>query len=93
VNEVFISLAEVALTSAYLIERADGDLVAWNCTATRDATGGIEIKPSERVVSRVHLNLNRPQQVTATFGKGSAQTVEAKGMQWMGPGGTPELFR
>jgi hypothetical protein len=93
VNEVFISLAEVALTSAYVIERANGDLITWNCTSTVDAVGGINIKMAEDVVSRVHVNLNKAHQVTATFGNDSTQPIEAKGMQWIGPGGTPELFR
>jgi hypothetical protein len=93
VNEVFISLAEVALTSAYVIERANGELVTWNCTAHAGAAGSIEVKPAEGVVSRVHLNLNRPHRITTTFGNAPAQTFETKGMQWIGPGGTPELFR
>jgi hypothetical protein len=48
---------------------------------------------AEDVVSRVHVNLNKAHQVTATFGNDSTQPIEAKGMQWIGPGGTPELFR
>jgi hypothetical protein len=83
----------VALTSAYVIERANGDLITWNCTSTVDAVGGINIKMAEDVVSRVHVNLNKAHQVTATFGNDSTQPIEAKGMQWIGPGGTPELFR
>ena len=91
VNEVFISLAEVALTSAYLIERPNGELVTWNCTARVGAAGTIDVQPAEDVVSRVHVNLTGSRKVT--FGKASAQTIDAKGMQWIGPEGRPELFR
>ncbi len=36
VHEIFISLAEVALTTAYVLERSNGELVTWNCQATRE---------------------------------------------------------
>ena len=92
VHEIFTSLAEVALTSAYVVERANGDLVAWNCKATREGGGGISIQPAEEIVSRVHLNLRRPHQVNATFAHAAAVSTRAEGLQWIGPGGTPELF-
>ena len=41
VHEVFTSLAEVALTSAFVIERANGELVTWNASAAPDADGTI----------------------------------------------------
>jgi hypothetical protein len=92
VHEIFTSLSEVALTSAYVVERANGDLVAWNCRATRDGAGVISIEPAEDIVSRVHLNLRSPRQVKATFAHGGAVSTQAEGLQWIGPGGTPELF-
>jgi hypothetical protein len=92
VHEIFTSLAEVALTSAYVLERANGDLVAWNCKATRDGGGVISIQPAEEIVSRVHLNLRRPHQVNAAFAHAAAVSTRAEGLQWIGPGGTPELF-
>ena len=85
-------MAEVVLTSAYVIERADGELAAWNCTAARDA-GGISVQAAEETIRRVHLNLNRPQQVKAEFANAAAVLVDAKGMLWIGPGGEPELIR
>ncbi len=93
VNEIFISLAEVALTSAYVLERENGELATWNCTATRDSDGAFIVQPAEDIVSRVHVNLNGPRMVKAAFEKAPAQIRCAKGMQWIGPGGTPELFR
>jgi hypothetical protein len=91
VHEVFTSMAEVALTSAYVIERADGELAAWNCTATRDADG-ISIQAAEETIRRVHLNLRRPHQVRAEFANAAAVRVDAQGMLWIGPGGEPELI-
>jgi hypothetical protein len=93
VHEVFTSLAEVALTSAYVIERGDGQLVTWNCRGARTSDNTINIQPFEDVVSRVHLNLRRPHQVSASFARGPGVHVNAVGMQWIGPGGTPEILR
>jgi hypothetical protein len=93
VHEVFTSMAEMALTSAYVIERENGELGAWNCKATLDSAGGIDIQPAEEVVVRVHLNLLRPHQVKATFADAVAASAQAKGMHWIGPGGEPELIR
>jgi hypothetical protein len=92
VHEIFTSLSEVALAAAYVLERANGDLVAWNCSATRSAAGVINIHPAEDIVSRVHLNLRSPHPVNATFAHGVAVSTQAQGLQWIGPGGTPELF-
>jgi hypothetical protein len=92
VHEIFTSLSEVALTSAYVLERANGELAVWNCTATRDGAGVINIQPAEEIVSRVHLNLRGQRQVQATFANASAVNTRAEGLQWIGPGGTPELF-
>jgi hypothetical protein len=93
VHEIFISLAEVALTSAYVLERSGGELVAWNCRATRDASGAISIQPAEDLVSRVHLNLREQRPVSATFANAATVSIQSESMQWIGPGDTPELFR
>jgi hypothetical protein len=92
VHEIFTSLSEVALTSAYLMERANGELVVWNCTATRDGAGVINIQPAEEIVRRVHLNLRGTRQVNATFADAATVSTRAGGMLWIGPGGAPELF-
>ena len=75
-----------------LIERTDGELVTWNCRAARNGAGVISIQPAEQIVSRVHLNLRKPQQVNATFANAAAVSIRAHGLQWIGPGGVPELF-
>ena len=92
VHEIFISLCEVALTAAYVVERPSGELMVWNCKATRDDGGVIHIEPAEEIVSRVHLNLRGPRQVEAKFANSKVIATRAEGMQWIGPGGVPELF-
>ena len=93
VHEVFTSLAEVALTSAFVIERANGELSTWNCSAWREPDGTIVVQPYEDVVSRVHVNFQRGHQVSVQFRKASPFRVQAEGMQFIGPGGTPEILR
>jgi hypothetical protein len=91
VHETFIALTEVALTSAYLVERATGEMVTWNCQVERDPAGILHIQPAEEIVSRVHVNLRGARQVSAKFSSGTLNT-RAEGLQWIGPGGEPELF-
>jgi hypothetical protein len=55
------------ISTSFVIERADEDLVTWNCTAARDAGGTIVIQPYEDLVSGVHVNFRRPHQVSAAF--------------------------
>jgi len=93
VHEVFTALAEVALTSAYVIERPDGQLVTWNCTAAQEPGDAIVIHRFEDVVSRVHVNFQHPRQVRVSFGRGPELQIKAEGMQWIGPGGVPEILR
>jgi len=92
VHEVFIAMEEVALTSAYVIERPDGTWSTYNCKATVDADGLLTIDPAESVVSRVHLNLQKPHRVKLAM-KDSKEVAASAGMQWIGPGGIPEILR
>ncbi len=92
VHEIFTSLSEVALTAAYVLERPDGELVVWNCTATQDGSGAIHIQPAEEIVTRIHLNLRATRQVSASFANGVNVSTRAEGLAWIGPGGMPELL-
>ena len=94
VHEVFIALEEVALTSAYVLQRADGQLVTWNCSASRESDGTIAVTLAEKVVSRVHINLTRPETVEVKMpGNSTIRSKCGPGMRWLGPGGVPELLR
>jgi len=92
VHEIFKALEEVALTAAYVIEREDGSISTYNCTA-EPVRGIIEVTPSEDVISRVHLNLRNQHKVKVTFDSGDTVTDSYSGMQWIGPGGVPEDLR
>jgi hypothetical protein len=92
VHEIFKALEEVALTAAYVIERTDGTLSTYNCTAKKTSTA-ITIIPAEEVVSRVHLNLKTKHTVNVKFGSGEKVSGSFSGMQWIGPGGVPEDLR
>lgn len=92
VHEVFKALEEVALTAAYVLERPDGSLSAYNCKAQRE-NNVIVITPSEAVVSRLHLNLKGERKIDVKFASGEHITGSYSGMLWIGPGGTPEDLR
>lgn len=77
VHEIFKCMAEVALTRAYVAEKADGTLDVYNCTAERTADG-IRIVPEEEVVSNVSVKLKESSQVTVQFYDGDqTANVEA----------------
>jgi hypothetical protein len=90
VHEVFKAMAEITLTSAYVLERTNGEIVSWNCKVKKDK-GRLIITPNESVIRRVHLNLKKEHSVTINFS--NKVLGKFKGMQWVGPGGVPELFR
>ncbi len=93
VHEIFKCLGEIALTSAYVVEDADGALETWNCTASRDASGFLAVTPAEAVVSRIHLNLKKPANVHAVFASERLDGKLPAGLTWFGPGGIPEEVR
>ena len=82
VHEHFKCLEEVALASAYLIERRDGSLAAWNCRAERHY-GVLHIHPYENVVRAVHVNLPAPRQVMVYFSSRQTVNTQAAGLQWI----------
>ncbi len=93
VHEIFKALEEVALTAAYVIEREDGSISTYNCTAKKKFWGAIDITPAEDVVSRIHLNLKKKHKVKVKFASGETVSDSYSGMQWIGPGGVPEDLR
>ena len=93
VHEIFKCVGEVMLENAHLLERADGTLVAWNCTVVKDSDGRLTVKPSDKYVSRVHFNLKSGHKVNVLFAEGAAATELKAGMGWFGPGGEPFQLR
>lgn len=94
VHEIFKCLEEVALTSAYVVEHAGGKIESWNATVSFDENGDLVVRPADRFVSRVHLNLKSSRRVQVRFYTGfPVNKVYQPGMRWIGPGGMPEPLR
>ena len=92
--EIFKAMEEIVLTHAYVLERKDGSLLTWNCSSRQDQRGHLILVPAEDVVVRIHLNLQRPHEVRASFALGkTVSRVYQPGLHWIGPGGTPEDLR
>jgi hypothetical protein len=92
VHEIFKCLAEVAVGSAYVIQRADGTIAAWNCTAAvKD--GILVVTPAEALISRIHFNVPKAAKVQVGFKAGPAAGEIPAGLSWFGPGGIPEELR
>ena len=82
VHEHFKCLEEVALTSAYVIERADGSLGSWNCTVRQQGDQWI-VTPNEDIVSAVHVNLQNAHAVTVQFADQTLQVQSKAGLHWI----------
>ncbi|MGL5019134.1 MAG: hypothetical protein ACRDBP_13440 [Luteolibacter sp.] len=93
VHEIFKCVGEVMFENAYVLERADGSLVGWNCTVSRDQKGALHVVLAEACVSRVHLNLKKAGTVEIAFAKGKFQSAAKAGLSWAGPGGEPFTIR
>jgi hypothetical protein len=83
VHEHFRFLAEQFVPNAFVLERADGTLRAWNCRVDQNGDR-LEIVPAEPIVSRVHLNLRQAHQVAIRFSKESFDQHIGPGMRWVG---------
>ena len=82
VHEHFRIMGEEFIPNAFVLERADGTLRAWNCLVERK-DGLILVKPAEAAVSRVHFNLRTASRDEVQF---APETVRAKlepGMKWV----------
>ncbi len=83
VHEHFKCLEEVALTAAYVVERSDGTLQAYNCQAKK-IKNTVVITPSEKIVSKVHLNLRTPTNVSIKWTGNMQKKYKANsGLQWI----------
>ena len=93
VHEHFKCLEEVALCSAYVVERENGQLISWNCSSRIEA-GTLQVHPLEDVVSAVHFNLITKRPVEVHFGREVARGgLGPETMFWVRQGGTGNLHR
>lgn len=86
VHEVFKALEEVALTTAYIVERESGEIVGYNCRVEQE-DGTLVITPAEPIVSRLHLNLRKSHHVKCRFGVGGTVEGDYSGLQWISAAG------
>lgn len=73
VHEIFKCMGEIALTSAYVHEKANGEWITWNCRIEPSASGLVVI-PAEECVEKVHFVLNTPKAVQ--LGKGEKKVMQ-----------------
>lgn len=62
VHEVFKFIEEAVLTKAYVVERADGKIVGYNCDVKQKGDRLI-VTPAERQMTDLHLNLRNDYKV------------------------------
>lgn len=85
VHEHFRHLSEQFISNSFIIERPDGTIRSWNCRI-KNVDNKIIIFPSDDLVSRIHVNLQKSHEVIVRFrNKGYIYKLN-KGMKWVGPG-------
>jgi hypothetical protein len=62
VHEVFRFIGESFLKNAFIVEKPDGSLSCYNCTA-KVQKGLITVIPDEKCITRLHLNLKSGKNV------------------------------
>ncbi|WP_303318327.1 hypothetical protein Q4Q34_10510 [Flavivirga abyssicola] len=90
VHEIFKSMEEVCLTSAYVLERTDGSLITWNCKVVKKG-GTLKVIPAENIVTGVHLNLSKEHKVKVNLASGEIVKTFS-GMGWIGKKAFPSNF-
>lgn len=78
VHEVFKCIGETVLTNAFVLERADGTVVGYNCKVKQEK-GRLTVKVDEKQITRLHCNLKHPFEV-AFQGKNVRMNT---GMGWI----------
>jgi hypothetical protein len=80
--EIFKAMEEIAVAQAFVLERADGSLVGYNCRVSLKGKT-IVVTPAEAIVQRVHVNLKTPRQVRVSFAAGAVSAKCKVDMQWV----------
>ncbi|KQC02180.1 hypothetical protein AQF98_00990 [Pedobacter sp. Hv1] len=83
VHEQFKCMEEVALTSAYIMERKDGSLINYNCKVSRKGNT-LTIEPNEKIISKIHFNLTKNTEVKVLWAGNKTKVDKvSKGMSWL----------
>lgn len=78
VHEVFKCIGEIALTNAFVVERADGSVVGYNCTVERKGDK-LTVIAGEKQITNLHCNVRNPY--TVLF-KGETNKLDANYLGW-----------
>lgn len=63
VHEVFKCMGEAMLTNAFVIERADGEVIGYNCQVSRKGNQ-LTVKATEKQIVNLHCNLRQAASVS-----------------------------
>ena len=80
VHEVFKCMGEVMLNNAFVIERADGSFVGYNCTIVDHKGGHLIVKANEKQITNLHCNVKN--KYTVSF-NGQNKKVDAGSLGWI----------
>ena len=75
-------MEECALTSAYVLVRDDGSLLAYNCRAEMKK-GTLRIVPAEAIVSKIHINTPRKLKIDIRQTGRERVHKTVSGCQWI----------
>lgn len=78
VHELFKCLGETMLTNAFVVERADGSIIGYNCNI-RKSGSTLTVIPTESQICNLHCNLKHAYKVKF---KGYKKSLEEKYMGW-----------
>ena len=59
-------MEEIVLSNAFVIERAGGTIIGYNCRVSLNGKT-LEVVPAETIVQRVHVNLKTPRHMHVSF--------------------------
>lgn len=79
VHEVFKCMGECVLTNAFLVERTDGSIGAYNCRVKRKGRR-LMVSVNEKQISHLHCNLRRAAEVVF---EGRRWQVPANELKWI----------
>lgn len=91
VYEIFKALEECALTTAYVIVTAAGEVRCHNCSARWTASGHLHIEPGEPCVARIHLNSAKTIVVKGRLQDRTFEEHVKSGMSWIGDDPYPKI--
>ncbi|MEN7547184.1 hypothetical protein AAG747_04650 [Rapidithrix thailandica] len=81
VHEHFKCMEETVLTNAFVVERANGELVGYNCKV-REVEGKLQIHFTEGLVRQIHFNLASEKNVEILHQK-EKKTIKVNGAKWV----------